>query len=46
MVGLQGSEVKTFTGLKGPREKIEVPIPDDLDQYGGTMEVNLGASFF
>lgn len=43
IVGPQGSEVKTFSNLKGPKEKIQVPILEDLDRSGGIMEVDLGA---
>lgn len=35
--------MKTFSNLKDSREKVDVPILEDLDLTGGVMEIDLGS---
>ncbi|KAJ7631073.1 hypothetical protein FB45DRAFT_979222 [Roridomyces roridus] len=41
VVGPTGSEGMHFRGLKGQRERIEIPIPEVVDREGGTFDVDL-----
>ena len=43
LVGPKGSDMKTFSNLKDSREKVDVPILEDLDLTGGVMEIDLGS---
>lgn len=45
LVGPKGSEIRTYSTLKNTRETATVPILSDVDQYGGSFEVDLGEEF-
>ncbi|KAL5535305.1 hypothetical protein ACEPAF_3399 [Sanghuangporus sanghuang] len=40
-VGPRGSETISLKGLKNSREKIQVPIPPDIDAEGGVFQIDL-----
>ena len=42
IVGPKGTEVKRISDLKKSREKIRLPIPQDVDDEGGTFQIDLG----
>lgn len=43
-MGTFDSKVKTFSDLKSGRQSLRIPILDELDASGGTMQVDLGTS--
>jgi hypothetical protein len=45
LVGPKGSEIRTYSKLKNIRETVTVPILPDVNQYGGSFEVDLGEEF-
>ena len=40
-VGPRGSETLQLEGLKNGRERIQVPIPPDIDSEGGIFQIDL-----
>ncbi|KAI0036593.1 hypothetical protein K488DRAFT_40635 [Vararia minispora EC-137] len=41
LVGPKGSKTMNFAKLKNPRERLKIPVPNEIDRNGGTFEIDL-----
>lgn len=42
IVGPKGSEIIQIPGIETERKTLQIPIPKQVDQEGGTFEIDLG----
>lgn len=42
VVGPKGSEITPFKGIDSKRKTLKIPVPDSVNQVGGTFEIDLG----
>ena len=46
VVGPKGSEILQISGIKASRSKLQIPIPREVDQEGGSFDIELSKSLF